>query len=109
MIIKKTLLPFLLAILPLAAVFLDEKSATWIMVFLVAVFLLEKDKRINYQHFRRYLKPYLISVLVFILFTLLSPDFLLSLKVLERQTPLLIIPIILFSSNLDSQRTRTNR
>ncbi|WP_276389069.1 O-antigen ligase family protein [Eudoraea chungangensis] len=100
------LLPVFLGLLPLAAVFINENSATGIILVLVLLFLLEKNKGKNYKKFKYFLTPYLVSVSVFILYALLSPDIKLGLKVLERQSPMLIIPIIVFCSNTNFSRMR---
>jgi len=100
------LLPVVLALLPITVVFFEEKPIPYIIILLIVLFLIEKRKQINFKSHKPYLKPYVITVLIYIVYTFLAVELTPALKILERQVSLLLIPLIVFSSALNKPRLR---
>ncbi|MBC8766910.1 O-antigen ligase family protein [Arenibacter sp. BSSL-BM3] len=98
------ILPFLVGLLPLVAIFINERFVPFIIIGIVLSTILEKNIKNNFLENKRFLLPYLIYVLTFVLFTIVSSDIKISSKVLERQTSMILIPLILFSCNWNKER-----
>ena len=92
--IKNRSLPFFLGIISFVGIFLDEKIVPYLLVLLIFTLFFEKNKGVNFRSNKSILIPYIIVISVFVIYTLLSPDPVLALKVLERQISLLLIPLI---------------
>ncbi|MBW8242646.1 O-antigen ligase family protein [Muricauda oceani] len=88
------MVPFLLATLPLTPIFFGEKYYPPFLIALVffsftrygTIKIIKKRKRL--------LVPYVFAVLVYLMYTIFSPEIISSLKILERQSSLLIIPLV---------------
>ncbi|WP_103069033.1 O-antigen ligase family protein [Aquimarina sediminis] len=103
---KEFILPFLISALPIVAVFCSEKILSPFIFFVVFTALFEKNKLSNFRKNKLFLKPYLIFVIFCVIASILSSDFFSSIKALERYISLILIPIVLFSSDLTEKRTR---
>lgn len=95
----KLLFLLILALLPIVVVFFEDKPIPAFIVSLVFITALNKQKFKNLYSNKKLLKPYLVMVLVFILYTILAIEITLGLKILERQISLILIPILVFSYN----------
>ena len=104
--LNSLLFPTVLALLPIAAVFLEEEPIPYIIILLAILFLVEKNKKINFKLYKSYLTPYFIVILVYITYTLLAVKISPALKILERQVSILLIPLIVFASSLNKDRLR---
>ena len=104
--IRYYLLPILLSVLPIIAVFFTIKVISIVIIINLIVFFFEKGIKQNFKKNLVYIKPYLIFCLFCILATLLSKNLAVSVKSLERYTSLLLLPIIIFSSDLDNKRIK---
>ena len=102
--IKNRALPFFLGIISFVGIFLDEKIVPYLLVLLIFTLFLEKNKGVNYRSNKSILFPYIIVICVFVIYTLLSPDPVLALKVLERQISLLVIPLIVVFAKWEQKR-----
>ncbi len=102
--LKDLVLPFVLGIMPLLSTIFHEKWVPWYIVVILIAYLFEPDKRLRYQQNKQFLAPFLIMILVFVFFTLVSSDIIKSLKVMERQTSLLLLPAIICTSNWSHAR-----
>ncbi|WP_109850922.1 O-antigen ligase [Aquimarina sp. AU58] len=98
--------PVLLALLPIVVTFFGEKLVPVAIVVLVVSFLFEENKKENFAANKKLLLPYVIYVSVFILYSFFAIEVKLAMKVLERQVSLLLIPAIVFSSNLNTDRVK---
>ena len=104
--IKNGALPFLLGIFPFIGIFIGEKYVPFLYVLFALALIFEKNKKINLYYNRKLLFPFLIAIGVFITFTILSPDFKLALKILERQISLLVIPFIVVAAKWNLSRVK---
>ncbi len=104
--IKNGTLPFLLGIFPFIGIFLGEKYVPFLYVLFALALIFEKNKKVNLYSNKKVLFPFLIAIGVFITFTILSPDFKLALKILERQISLLVIPFIIVVAKWNSSRVK---
>lgn len=104
--LKGFLLPFLIATLPIVAVFFPAKHIGFYVAFVCVVSLFEKNKLRNLKKNIPHLKPYIFFLAFCLLATVLSKDILLSLKSLERYVSLLLIPIVVFMSDFDEKRLK---
>ncbi|MDF4201492.1 hypothetical protein PXD56_00905 [Maribacter sp. SA7] len=104
--IKNGTLPFLLAIFPFIGIFLGEKYVPFLYILFALALIFEKNKKVNLYSNKKVLFPFLIAIGVFITFTIISPDFKLALKILERQISLLVIPFIIVVSKWNSSRIK---
>lgn len=104
--IKNGTLPFLLGIFPFIGIFLGEKYVPFLYVLFALALIYEKNKKVNLYSNKKVLFPFLIATGVFITFTILSPDFKLALKILERQISLLVIPFIIVVAKWNSSRVK---
>lgn len=102
--VKNGILPFILGLIPILSVVFDEKFVPFYIIMLVITYFFEKDKKANYQKNRLYLFPIILMVGVFVLFTIVSSDILLSLKVLERQVSFILLPLVICTSNWSPKR-----
>lgn len=100
------LLPIILACIPITTVFLSVKVVPYVILILFIVSLLEKEKMKTFKENRNLYYPYIIYVSVFIIYTLISINIKVSSKILERQISMLIIPLIIFYSDLSIIRIR---
>jgi len=91
--------PILLSFLPIIVVFFEEKPVPFVIATLVLFFIMEKNKSKNFTEHKALLKPYLVVVCVYCLYAILSLNINSSVKVLERQISMLLIPLIVFSFN----------
>jgi len=104
--IKNGALPFLLGIFPFIGIFIGEKYVPFLYVLFAFALIFEKNKKINLYSNKKVLFPFLIAIGVFITFTILSPDFKLALKILERQISLLVIPFIIVAAKWNLSRIK---
>tara|TARA_R110001632_G_scaffold232191_2_gene372409 strand:- start:1815 stop:3083 length:1269 start_codon:yes stop_codon:yes gene_type:complete len=102
--IKNNILPLLLGVTPLFSIIFDEKWVPYFIGAIVIAYFLEPNKKENVKHNSKLIVPFALMVLVFILFTLVSSNILLSLKVLERQVSLILLPFIVFATNWNNAR-----
>jgi O-antigen ligase len=102
--IKYIITPIVLAFLPFIVIFHGEKPVPFCVLFLFLSFLFEKNKKLNLNGNNWLLLPFVSYIGIYILFTLISDDILISLKHLERQISILVIPLIIFSSNWSKRR-----
>ena len=98
------MIPFVLALLPFMTIFIGEETVPLTLITLGALLLFEKGKVQNFKKNKLVLGPFFIAVAIFVLYTILSPDFHLALKVLERQTSLLVIPLLIMLLNWSKKR-----
>lgn len=98
------LLPIVLALVPIIVVFSQEKLIPYLIISALLLCFIEKNIRYNFLNNRALLKPYVYIIIVYLLYTFLAVDKLLALKVLERQTSLLLIPMIVFSADFSKKR-----
>lgn len=98
------LLPIVLALVPIIVVFSQEKLIPYLVISALLLCFIEKNIRYNFLNNRALLKPYVYIIIVYLLYTFLAADKLLALKVLERQTSLLLIPMIVFSADFSKKR-----
>lgn len=98
------LLPIVLALVPIIVVFSQEKLIPYLIISALLLCFIEKNIRYNFLNNRALLKPYVYIIIVYLLYTFLAADKLLALKVLERQTSLLLIPMIVFSADFSKKR-----
>lgn len=98
------LLPVVLALVPIIVVFSQEKLIPYLIISALLLCFIEKNIRYNFLNNRALLKPYVYIIIVYLLYTFLAADKLLALKVLERQTSLLLIPMIVFSADFSKKR-----
>ena len=103
---KNDTLPFLLGIFPFIGIFLGEKYVPFLYILFALALIFEKNKKENLYFNKKVLFPFLIAIVVFITFTILSPDFKLALKILERQISLLVIPFIIVVAKWNSSRIK---
>ncbi len=88
---------FLLALLPITVIFLGHKTIPYYLVTILIFFLFEKQhKKESFVRNKKYLMPYFIMVLAYIVYSFLSTDLTIASKVLERQISLLLLPLIIF-------------
>ncbi len=92
-------LPMLLALLPVIVVFFEEKPIPYAIIILLLLFFFREDKHIDLNSISSLIKPYLIIIGVYLMYTLVSIDVFAGVKVLERQVSLLLIPLVVFSYN----------
>lgn len=104
--IKKYLLPFLISITPIVGVFLQPKFLSLFIFCVVFVYLFETNKVKALQSYKAFFKPYVVFVAFCVISTLISKDICVSVKTLERYISLILIPIIIFSSNFSEKRYR---
>lgn len=104
--IKNGTLPFLLGIFPFIGIFLGENNVPFLYILFALALIFEKNRKENLYFNKKVLYPFLIAIVVFITFTILSPDFKLALKILERQISLLVIPFIIVVAKWNSSRTK---
>jgi O-antigen ligase len=102
---KEFIFPFFIAMLPIISVFFPVNLVGLYLVVLFLLFFTEKNKKNNFIQNKNLLIPYIIFVLFCILATFLSKDINSSLKNLERYSSLIVIPFIIFCSNLSEKRT----
>lgn len=98
------LLPILLSLLPILVNFFHEKYISIPLALTVLSFFFEGGKKQRFKKNRSLLRPYVIMIGVYILYTLISMDLTAGTKVLERQISLLLIPFIVFSSDFNQRR-----
>ncbi|MDC1324512.1 O-antigen ligase family protein [Flavobacteriaceae bacterium] len=91
--------PILLSFLPIIVVFFEEKPVPFVIAALVLFFIMEKNKSRNFTEHKTLLRPYLFVTVVYCLYTILSLKINSSVKILERQTSMILIPLIIFSYN----------
>ncbi|MEE9361869.1 MAG: O-antigen ligase family protein [Cellulophaga sp.] len=103
---KRAVLPFLLALLPILTVFAPAFIVPIVIGLLVSAFLMEKNKFKNLKLKRAYLIPYIVFVLICIALTFISRDHSISVKRLERYISLILLPIIIFSSDFSLSRIK---
>lgn len=97
-------MPFVLALLPIMAIFIGEKTVAPILILLGLLLFFEKKKIQNLKVNKVVLVPFVIALIVFLLYTILAPDIHLALKVLERQISLIVIPFFALCLNWNSKR-----
>ncbi len=93
------LLPVFLGLLPFAVIFIGEKPIPFYVVLLLILFVFEKNKKSNLLNSKKLMTPFLVYIGVYLIFSLISDDISISSKHLERQASILIIPLLIFSSN----------
>ncbi|APQ17365.1 O-antigen ligase family protein [Maribacter hydrothermalis] len=98
------ILPFILGLMPILSIVFDEKLVPLYIIILLISYLFEKDKKANFVKNKRYLLPFVIMISVFVIFTLVSSDILLSLKVLERQISFILLPLLVFTADWSRKR-----
>lgn len=101
---KNHLFPFVISTLPILAVFFPAKNIGFFVLFTFLLALFEKNKIKNFKKNKSFLLPYIAFLSFGVLMAFLSKDVTTSLKALERYISLLVIPVIIFSSNLDLKR-----
>lgn len=101
---KERVLPFILGTTPLLSIVFREKWVPCYIVALLVAYFFEPHKRFGYQKNKNLLVPFVIMVTVYVFFTLVSSEITTSLKVLERQTSLLLLPALIFTSNWSHTR-----
>lgn len=99
-------LPILLSLLPILVNFFHERYISIPLALSVLVFFFEGGKEQRFRMNRILLRPYVIMIGVYVLYTLISIDLVAGSKVLERQISLLLIPIIVFSSDFNQGRLK---
>lgn len=93
--------PLLLALLPIIVVFFEEKPIPYVIIALLLLFFLRKDKSIDLNNVKLLIKPYLLIICIYLIYTFASVDVLAGAKILERQISLLLIPLLVFSYNFN--------
>lgn len=104
--ISPFILPIVAAILPICVVFFNEKPIPYFIGILLLFSLFEKEKKKNIISCKNFIKPYISIILCYLLYSFVSIDFIVAIKVLERQTSLLLIPLIIFSTSFNNKRFR---
>ncbi|MGO4919921.1 O-antigen ligase family protein [Maribacter spongiicola] len=102
--LKGNILPFILGIMPILSIVFDEKFVPLYILSLLIVYFFENDKKKRYTQNKLFLLPFIVMISVFLIYTIVSSDILLSLKVLERQISFILIPFIICTSNWNRQR-----
>ncbi|MGY3795217.1 O-antigen ligase family protein [uncultured Aquimarina sp.] len=97
-------LPLVLGLIPIVAVFVGENIVPLFIILSGILFLFEKSKKENVHKTKSLLLPYLIYILVYIFYTIISSDISLALKQIERQIAIMLIPIIIFFSSWNIRR-----
>lgn len=100
------ILPILLALTPIIMVFFSETFLPPILILMVLISLSNQNFLSNIKNSKIYFYPYVCYVLLHIIYTILSPNFADALKILERQTSFLLIPLIVFSNNWDVKKIK---
>jgi len=90
----RRVVPFLLAILPIVPIFLGERYYPPFLIALVFCSFAQYGTIEKIKKRKRLLTPYVFAIVVYLIYTLFSPEIVGSLKILERQTSLLIIPLV---------------
>lgn len=98
------ILPFLLALIPILAIVFDEKWVPFYIIVLLLFYFFEPSKKLIFKKNKKYLTPFVVMMAVYVMYTFMSSDIMLSLKVLERQVSLLLFPLIIFTLDWDSDR-----
>ncbi|AOR28343.1 hypothetical protein FORMB_12990 [Formosa sp. Hel1_33_131] len=104
--IKEYLLPFLISITPIVAVFASAKFLSLFLFCIGFIYLFEKNKVNALKGYKMFFKPYLVFVIFCIVSTIISKDIHVSIKTLERYISLIVVPIIIFSTNFSEKRYR---
>jgi len=102
--LKRYAIPFLLVLLPIIPTFFGEKYVPIVLGALVLVVFFEENKLENLKKRYRLLYPYLFVIATYVVYTVLSPDIKTALKILERQTSLILLPVLLICCNWPKQR-----
>ena len=102
--IRFFLLPLLLSLLPILVNFFHEKYIAIPLALTVLLFFFESGKKQRFKMNRSLLRPFVIMIAVYVLYTLISVDLATGAKVLERQISLLLIPLIVFCSDFTQER-----
>lgn len=103
-IVRFFLLPLLLSLLPILVNFFHEKYIFIPLALTVLLFFFESGKKQRFKMNRSLLRPFVIMIAVYVLYTLISVDLATGAKVLERQISLLLIPLIVFCSDFTQER-----
>lgn len=99
------ILPKVLSIFPVLSVFFSEKLIPFVVVVLLAfLFLFENIKKRDFKNSLTLMRPFIFYVGVYVLYTFFSNDLSQALKLLERQVIIIVMPLIIFSSNLNKER-----
>lgn len=99
-----SILPIILGLMPILTIVFDEKLVPVYIAILLITYFFEKNKKVNFEKNKKYLLPFVVMIGVFIIFTLVSSNILLSLKVLERQISFILLPLLIFTSNWTRER-----
>jgi len=99
------LLPISLAVFTICSVFFSEKLIPFLVGLILLLFFLEKQKKKNFLDYSKLLVPYILYVSAFLMYTLVSNDLSQALKLLERQVLVIVLPIIIFSSDITKERS----
>lgn len=95
---KTSFLPILLSLLPIGGVFLPPKAIPYFIALIIIAWIFEELQNANTKLLGFFLKPYLFFACTLIMLTLISKDINLSIKSIERYTPLILIPTMVFST-----------
>lgn len=90
--------------MPLFSIIFNERWVPFYIVLLLLAYLWEPKKKVSFQKNKQFLWPFLVMVLVFVFFTLVSSNIALSVKVLERQVSLLLLPLVIFTAYWKQER-----
>ncbi len=99
-------LPCMLALLPFTVIFIGEKTVPYFILIILMLLFFEGEKMQNFKLNKLVMIPFGIAVISFIVYTVLAPDLNLALKVLERQTSLLVIPLLIVFTNWNNRRIK---
>lgn len=102
--ISDKFIPLLLGVTPLLAIVFDERWVPFYIGAIIIAYFFERNKKKNYKNNAKLLIPFVLMILVFIFYTSISSNILLSVKVLERQVSLILLPLIIFTTNWNRDR-----
>ncbi|MEL7245065.1 MAG: O-antigen ligase family protein [Cyanobacteria bacterium J06573_2] len=102
--IRQFLTPLLLIAVVIYPVFLGNKMVPFFLGGLVFSTILEKSKKRKLKSRLQLLIPFVFTIAVYLVYTLLAPDLLLALKILERQISLILIPLVVVLSDWPRKR-----
>ena len=104
-VLNKKLLPITLACFAISSVFFSDKLIPFFTVTIIILLFFETKIKLNFLYNSKFLTPYIFYICVYLFYIFFSDDLTQALKILERQVLVIVLPIVVFASNLNKKRS----